>query len=450
LIKELRASGERFALVDSGDALFGSVPERLNPYRTRQYVEKAKVIIEAYNHMGYQAMAVGDTELGIGLERLKALESRMRFPLLCANLRAAKTGKLVFKPSAVLKVGDLKIGVFAVIMNTLDPRFLKRVAPGVRLEDCVSAAVKEAEALRPKVDLVVGLLHANDDEIAAALKATKAIDVVIGPRCHNGNHEMWISEDRYMLWVEGRPVLSMDGQGSRLGRFEIALGPEGPPFISWDAFQAAYEKKEAGGKLTPQEDKLLADAVRHHLCAVESIPIFPHYAEAPEIKALVDRFKQSTRFESISFEQETKKAKERYLTAETCKKCHEENYKKWRETPHGRAYATLEKTGDQYRYDCLPCHSLGYGEAFLSAHKVGPYKNVQCENCHGTEPRHPDDPETFSFPKVSEIRCLVCHNPKHLGEPFDFAEMVHKETCCKVPLTFGIKKPSAKRAGGRE
>ena len=134
----------------------------------------------------------------------------------------------------------------------------------------------------------------------------------------------------------------------------------------------------------------------------------------------------------MKVEEEEQKAKSRFHTAEVCKECHEENYEKWRKTPHGRAYATLVKSGDEYRYDCLPCHTLGYGETFINAHKVGPYKDVQCENCHGTNPEHMKDPEKYTWPKVKEINCLVCHNPKHLGEPFNFRVMVKKDPCCRV------------------
>ena len=102
------------------------------------------------------------------------------------------------------------------------------------------------------------------------------------------------------------------------------------------------------------------------------------------------------------------------------------------ETMHGRAYSTLEKSGDEFRYDCLSCHTLGYGETFLDAHKVGPYKDVQCESCHGTNPRHADDPEKYTWAKVKETNCLICHNPKHLGMEFDFKAKRVTDTCCTV------------------
>ncbi len=432
MVKQLRAGGTPVLLVDGGDCLSSSLPRRANEYRIRQFVEKAKVIIASYNHMGYHGLAVGDTELGLGIARLKELEKQMTFPLLCANLVDAKTGLPVFKPSAVTTVGGVKIGLFGVIMNTLNEQWLQRVAPGVKLTDAVTAGRKVAAALRSKVDLVVGLCHANDDENRRILTESSDVDVVVDPNCHNGSHTLWVEEEKYLGWINGRPVLRCDAQGSRFGRLDIVMGETGKPFVSWAAFQEAYEKKEGGTTLSAEDEQILRDAERRHLAGIQVIPIYPHFAEAPEIRAMVNAFKRSTRFARVDLAGEVQKAKEQYLAAESCKECHEENYKKWRMTLHGKAYSTLVKTGDEYRYDCLPCHTLGYGETFLDAHKVGPYKDVQCENCHGTNPEHADDPEEHRWPTIKEIQCLVCHNPQHLGEPFDFKEMRTKDTCCTV------------------
>jgi hypothetical protein len=338
----------------------------------------------------------------------------------------------VFKPSAVTTVGGVKVGLFGVVMNTLNKQWLAGVAPGVKLIDAVEAGKNVAAALRPKVDLVVGLCHANDDETAKILTESPNVDLIVDPNCHSGSHTLWIEEEKYLTWVNGRPLLRCDAQGSRFGRLDIVMGETGKPFVSWAAYQEAYEKKEAGETLSAEEEQILKDAEVRHLGGIEVIPIYPHFAEAPEIKAMVKAFKRSTRFAQVDLAGEERKAKEQYVTAESCKDCHEDNYKKWRTTLHGKAYSTLVKTGDEYRYDCLPCHTLGYGETFIDAHKVGPYKDVQCENCHGTNPKHSDDPEENPWPKVKEIRCLVCHNPQHLGEPFDFKEKVKTDTCCEV------------------
>ncbi len=440
MIKQLKAAGTEFLLVDGGNALLGTVSWKGDDPRTLQGLEKAKVIIAGHNRMQYHAMAVGVCEIGMGLRNIKELEKLMEFPLLCANLVDAKTSAPVFKPSAVVTVGKVKIGIFGVIMGTLDKTALARVAPGVALVDCVAAAKKAAAELRPAVGLVVGLCHTNDDETRRILGECPEVDAIVDPYSFQGSSRIWVPDDGNLEWVNGRALLRVDGQGSRLGRFDAYLRKGGAPFAPWDGFQAAYVKKEKGEALTPGEATLLADGERMSLGGITIVPIYPHIAEAPEVKAMVERWRDSTRYQTGDTAKEEQSARERFLTAETCKPCHEKNYASWRETTHGKAYATLQKTGDEFRYDCLPCHSVGYGEAFLDAHKVGAFKDVQCESCHGTNPAHAKDPEQHKWPKVTALNCLVCHNPEHLGMPFDFGAKVHTSPCCQVPEGLGKEK----------
>ena len=116
MIKQLRASGAEFLLVDGGNALFGAVPWNPGDPRIGQSLEKAKVIIAGYNRMRYHAMAVGVGEIGIGLAHIKELEKLMEFPLLCANLVDSGSDAPVFKPSAIVTVGGV---VSTVTVTTL-------------------------------------------------------------------------------------------------------------------------------------------------------------------------------------------------------------------------------------------------------------------------------------------------------------------------------------------
>ena len=432
-MKQLRAGGLEPLLVDGGNSLVGGIGRRPSVHRVRQEMEKAKVIIAGFNRMGYHAMAVGAGEIALGLEHLKELEKLMEFPLLCANLVVKETGEPVFTPSTIVAIDGVRIGIFGLILTTFQADYLESIAPGCEVLDVVEAGRKAAAALRSRVAFVVGLCHTNDDETRALLAACPDVDIVVDPYCFSGSHRVWVPEGEFLQWVDQRALLRVDGQGSRVGRFDIFMGEKGLPFVPWSGYQKAHERKDAGAALTDAEKTVLAEGLVRHVAGAEEIMVYPHFAEAPEIKVLVDRFRRSTRFEPTDVAKEEARAREAYLTAANCKACHERNYKAWRGTQHGKAYATLAATGDEFRYDCLPCHTLGYGEAFLDAHKVGPYKDVQCESCHGTNPRHSEDPDAHPWDQVTAARCLVCHNPEHLGIPFNFKEKVRIQTSCIVP-----------------
>ena len=168
------------------------------------------------------------------------------------------------------------------------------------------------------------------------------------------------------------------------------------------------------------------------------------FGEDPGMKRLTETYRRSTRFVKLSEDEIAWKKSKRFLTVETCQGCHEEQTTFWQGTTHAHAYATLEKTGDEFRYDCMPCHVLAYGETFIDAHEVGEFKNVQCESCHGTNPRHPLDPERVPWPRndkgrlVDDKPCWACHNPAVTRVAFTPREMIPKIAC--PPMTRSRKK----------
>ena len=83
---------------------------------------------------------------------------------------------------------------------------------------------------------------------------------------------------------------------------------------------------------------------------------------------------------------------------------------------------SLVETDDQHRYDCIGCHALGYGEAFLDTTAIGKFADVQCESCHGTNPKHLEAPEEHSFERVKRSDCLVCHNEEQTLAKFNFGQ----------------------------
>jgi hypothetical protein len=60
---------------------------------------------------------------------------------------------------------------------------------------------------------------------------------------------------------------------------------------------------------------------------------------------------------------------------------------------------------------------------------VGPYKDVQCESCHGKNPQHPTAPADHPWPKVNTETCWSCHDPRVTRVPFDVSAGLPAVTC---------------------
>lgn len=79
-----------------------------------------------------------------------------------------------------------------------------------------------------------------------------------------------------------------------------------------------------------------------------------------------------------------------YVGNQACMSCHDQVYKKWSKSPHGHAFASLEKAGKSTDPSCLKCHTVGYGEKTGYSAHVGQkeYQDVGCESCHGPGEKH--------------------------------------------------------------
>jgi hypothetical protein len=105
-----------------------------------------------------------------------------------------------------------------------------------------------------------------------------------------------------------------------------------------------------------------------------------------------------------------------YAGSESCKSCHAEAYGWWRNTKHGRAYATLEQVYKQFNLSCVGCHVTGYNQPGGSTvTHVENLKDVGCENCHGPGSLHIAQPEQAGLVArdTPEALCVGCHNHEH-------------------------------------
>ena len=103
--REVAAQGGSVLLLSGGDINTG-VPE--------SDLQDAEPDFRGMNLIGYDAMAVGNHEFDNPLEVLRQQEKWAKFPFLSANIYQKSTGERLFKPWAIFKRQDLKIGVIGL------------------------------------------------------------------------------------------------------------------------------------------------------------------------------------------------------------------------------------------------------------------------------------------------------------------------------------------------
>ncbi|MEE8143065.1 MAG: multiheme c-type cytochrome [Planctomycetota bacterium] len=412
-LKQVRFKHNDVLLISGGNTFFGRDDRKAKPHEKKQLLEKAKLLLEAYNRFEYRALAMGHSDLGLGLDFLKQLEKQAKFPFLCANFVYQESGKNVFPPTAEIEVNGVKVGIMAVTLDTLQPYYLDMKAPGTRATDATQAVQKHLPRLRDRNDIVV-LFSENDEGFNQKLmEENPGIDFLIDPSISLGNAKLRFKpEELRDRWGETY-VLRTDSQGARLGTIDLTVFPGGErPFVDRDATETVPEGRSSFQYLR--------------------LSLEPHFLEDPEIAKMVELFKKSTKFVATE-ELPPLPHKDQYQTESTCQACHQEQHNWWQKSPHAKAFAALEKTGDQWRQDCIGCHTLGYGQAFLKPEDAEPYKNVQCESCHGLNPMHPTDPVAHRWPRIREMACLTCHNEDQTGIKFHFAAKRRQMSCPKMP-----------------
>jgi 2',3'-cyclic-nucleotide 2'-phosphodiesterase (5'-nucleotidase family) len=239
VIKATRKSAPNVLLLDAGNALWS----------TQQPAEetKGKVVIEAMNLMRYDAMALGDLDLQLGVEALSQRIAEASFPVLSANLALAGSGKLLAKPYALLNVGGRKVGVIGLAWDKAQvPPELENQ---VKLLGADEALQKYVPELTGKADIVVVLSNMGYEEDQRLSSLVSGIDLIVGGRTAMPLDQAWKNEQT------GTLIVQAGSQGEWLGRRSLHF--------------------DTGGAVTEYKDEL--------------IYLTDEFVDDPELKAFMDK-----------------------------------------------------------------------------------------------------------------------------------------------------------------
>ena len=141
-------------------------------------------VLELMNSVPYDAMCIGNREyhfLGVGMS---AKVSRADFPLLSANLRPNRNGRLHAKPYITFEIAGVKIAVMGLSVPCITEKMLVKNVSDYYFEQPLKTAKELVPELRPKCDLLIALTHigiAKDRELA---QKVEGIDLILGGHTH--------------------------------------------------------------------------------------------------------------------------------------------------------------------------------------------------------------------------------------------------------------------------
>jgi hypothetical protein len=370
----VRAEYGQVMVVDAG----GYFPE----FDTHQDV--AWFMMDAMRMLHVDALGVSERDLRFGLAFLRQQVKRTQLPVVSANLYDKAKAKPIFPAYVIRQVGGVKVGVFALISPKVQ---LGPAQDSLSVVDPETAARRAVAELRKKgADAVVLLSQLGRVESEDLVAAVDGIDALV-----TGH---------------GVPVLP---KGRMVKNTVAVYGGEQGQYMGMTVLNLDG-KKVVGG-------------------SAETYMLGPQIAEHPEVleivKAFEDAFNEKQRKAEKALMAKTEArgpdqgAKDHFLGAEVCIRCHVDEGAQWKTTSHAVAWQTLIDVKKDATSDCIPCHVVGYQQpgGFQSSADVPKLANVQCENCHGMGTRH----EAFTQAKlgVTEQACIKCHQGEN-DPHFDF------------------------------
>ena len=206
-IAQARKEPKDALLLDAGDLLGDSMIADLT---------EGKAMVEALNHLGYDAMSIGNHEPDFGTDVLRQRMKDATFPVLAANLIERKGSKPFARPYFIKKVAGVSVGVLGLAYpKTAWTTASKNVAE-VEFQDPVPAVRHYLPKMRHDgAELIVVLSHLGLSGDKALARAVDGIDVIVGGHSHN---RMLKAEE-----VGNTLIVQAGAHGSDLGRLELTV-----------------------------------------------------------------------------------------------------------------------------------------------------------------------------------------------------------------------------------
>lgn len=174
------------------------------------------MIIEAMNLMGYDAMALGERDLQLGVDQLQLRMSEADLAVVSANVHLAETGELFAAPYTILKSDDRSFGIIGLTGMPAE------LPPGFTISD----PIKAVEDLLPEVtegaDLIIILSHLGWNQSKQLADLDPEIDLVISGGMDTPDPELYQGPliGTYLAQAE---LPSSRHAGRRVGRWKLTL-----------------------------------------------------------------------------------------------------------------------------------------------------------------------------------------------------------------------------------
>jgi 2',3'-cyclic-nucleotide 2'-phosphodiesterase (5'-nucleotidase family) len=288
-------------MVDAGDLLFkkysGPVPEN----ELKMAAQKAHVIIETLNLMGYDAFGIGDDDLTLGKEFLVEAAKKAKFPFLSSNLVDDASGKPLFQPYLIKGINGIKVGIFSLLSSDFIPASTDPRRMGLAIRPPVETATQMIKELQPRADLILLLSHLGYIPDVELARKISGIQIILGshsPPMNLVNPQI----------IKDTILLQTASKGMYAGKIEITFAQKEAGFYNVSTKRSletslanlknrlnspglAEAEKTRILKSREQTEKSLGDLQGKNPFTNAILPLNDLIKDHPDIQKLVDEYK---------------------------------------------------------------------------------------------------------------------------------------------------------------
>jgi len=218
-LKTVKEEVKNLLILDGGDALIISYFSQ--PSEREKARRRAEFVLRLYETLGYHALNIGDTDLGLGIEYLKNLQKNSKIPFLSANLKNKRTKKPVFKPYLIKEIEGVKIGILGLVTTEISPNIQKELKDYF-IENPTKATAETINRFMPSCDHIIALAHLTPPETESLAKEVSRISIIIG-----GNDRSFILPKK----IHRSVYVQTDAFGAHIGRLNLNLLKGSSKFI---------------------------------------------------------------------------------------------------------------------------------------------------------------------------------------------------------------------------
>ena len=278
----------------------------MNPIQENELkgmTEKAQLIVESFNLMGYDAIGIGDDDLTLGKEFLLEISKKTNFPFLSSNLLNEASGKVLFQSSLIKEINGLRIGIFSLLSPDLftgpsDPR-----KKGLTIRQPIEVAQAMVKELKPKTDLIILLSHLGYVKDIELAQTVQGINIIVGG--HTGINLI------YPLVIKDTMILQTASRGMFGARLDLFFYNNEPIFYN-SATKISLENnltsinQRLNSKETPEVEKdqwrKAKEDTERTLNQLQGkneftnniIPLQDQMKEHPDIKKMLEAYRGKT------------------------------------------------------------------------------------------------------------------------------------------------------------